>query len=68
MRQTYTARQAAKAGAEPRHANFRNGKPGPYPADRRNGAAERGARLRIVAAPGGVAFVEDPSPTGGGPG
>ena len=46
-----------------RHTNdrSRNGTPGPYPSARRNGLGERVARLRIVPAPGGFAFVEDPS-------
>ena len=40
---------------EAHHGETRGGKPGPYRFTRRYGT---GARLRIVAAPGGVAFVE----------
>jgi hypothetical protein len=59
MRQTYTARQAAYAGTEPRGYKPLNSKSGPQNPDRRNGTSESGARLRMVPAPGGVAFVED---------
>jgi hypothetical protein len=45
MRQTYAARQAVRAGTEPNHDTSRKG--------------ESVVRLRLVPAPGGVAFVED---------
>ncbi len=45
MRQIYGARQAVRASKEPDHGKSRKG--------------ESGVRLRMVAAPGGVAFVED---------
>lgn len=45
MRQIYGARQAVRAGKEPDHGKSRKG--------------ESGVRLRMVPAPGGVAFVED---------
>ena len=47
MRQTYAARQTVRAGTKPLHSEPRNGK------------GESGVRLRMVPAPGGVAFVED---------
>jgi hypothetical protein len=47
MRQTYAARQTVRAGTNPQHGESRNGK------------GESGVRLRMVPAPGGVAFVED---------
>jgi hypothetical protein len=47
MRQTYAARQTARAGTNPQPCKSRNGK------------GESGVRLRMVPAPGGVAFVED---------
>ncbi len=59
MRQTYTIRQAGSAGAERHHDGSRNRGGGPNHSARRNGTGRAGARLRIVAAPGGVAFVED---------
>ena len=46
-----------------KNAGSRNGMPGPYPSVPRNGTGERVAGLRIVPAPGGFAFVEDPSAT-----
>jgi hypothetical protein len=50
------------------HDGSRNGEQGPNPSDRRNGKGEPGVRLRVVAAPGGVAFVGDsPPPTGSNP-
>lgn len=55
MRQTYEARQALRAGTEAHHGKIQDGKPGTYRFTHRYGS---GARLRIVAAPGGVAFVE----------
>ncbi len=45
MRQTYAARQAVRAGTEPNHDKSRKG--------------ESVVRLRMVPAPGGVAFAED---------
>ena len=45
MRQIYGARQAVRAGTEPDHGKSRKG--------------ESGVRLRMVPAPGGVAFVEE---------
>lgn len=59
MRQTYTAGQAGGAGTERHHETSPNRESGPYPSVRWNRAGRAGARLRIVAAPGGVAFVED---------
>jgi hypothetical protein len=47
MRQTYAARQTARAGTNQQPGKSRNGK------------GESGVRLRMVPAPGGVAFVED---------
>jgi hypothetical protein len=47
MRQTYAARQTVRAGTGSHHGESRNGK------------GESGIRLRMVPAPGGVAFVED---------
>jgi hypothetical protein len=47
MRQTYATRQTVRAGEKPHHGGYRNGK------------GESGVRLRMVPAPGGVAFVED---------
>jgi hypothetical protein len=47
MRQIYADRQTVRAGKKPRHSESRNGK------------GEWGVRLRMVPAPGGVAFVED---------
>jgi hypothetical protein len=47
MRQTYAARQTARTGTNPQPGKSRNGK------------GESGVRLRMVPAPGGVAFVED---------
>ena len=47
MRQTYADRQTVRAGTKPRHSQSRNGK------------GESGVRLRMVPAPGGVAFVEE---------
>lgn len=58
MCQTYEARQALRAGTEAHHGKTRGGKHGPYRFTHRYGTGEPGARLRIVAAPGGVAFVE----------
>jgi hypothetical protein len=49
MRKTYAARQTVRAGTESHHGEIRNGK------------GESRVRLRMVAAPGGVAFVEDKS-------
>ncbi len=46
MRQTYGARQTVRAGTKPHHGESRIGK------------GESGIRLRMVPAPGGVAFVE----------
>jgi hypothetical protein len=43
---------------EAHHGETRGGKPGPFRFTHRDGTAQPGARLRIVAAPGGVAFVE----------
>ena len=45
MRQTYAARQTVRAGTQPNYGKSRKG--------------ESGVRLRMVPAPGGVAFVED---------
>lgn len=45
MRQTYAVRHIARADTEPNRGNSRKG--------------ESGVRLRMVAAPGGVAFIED---------
>ena len=45
MRQRYVVRQIVRADTEPDQGNSRKG--------------ESGVRLRMVAAPGGVAFVED---------
>lgn len=58
MCQTYEAKQALRAGTEAHHGKIQGGKPGPYRFTHRYGTGEPGARLRIVAAPGGVAFVE----------
>ena len=66
MRQTYTDRQAVRAGTDTHHGKSRHGRLGPRPSDHRNGKDEPGVRLRLVAAPGGVAFVNEPSTTGGG--
>ena len=46
MRETYAVRQAVRAGTEPHHGEIRNGE------------GESRVRLGMVAAPGGVAFVE----------
>jgi hypothetical protein len=45
MSETYAVRQIAQANTEPNQGNSRKG--------------ESGVRLRMVAAPGGVAFVDD---------
>jgi hypothetical protein len=58
MRQTYEARQALRAGTEAHHGKTRGVNPGPYPLTYRYGTGRPDVRLRIVAAPGGVAFVE----------
>ena len=47
MRQSYAARQTVRAGTRASRGKSRNGK------------GESGVRLRMVPAPGGVAFVED---------
>jgi len=47
MSQTYAARQTTRAGTKANHDRSRNG------------TSESGIRLRMVPAPGGVAFVED---------
>jgi len=57
MRQTYTASQAVHAGTERGYKPL-NSKSGPRSPDGRNGPSESGVRLRLVPAPGGVAFVE----------
>ena len=49
MRETYAVRQAVRAGTEPHHGEIRSGE------------GESRVRLRMVAAPGGVAFIEDKS-------
>ena len=59
MRQTYTTRQAGNVDAERHHDGSRNSESGPNHSARHNGTGRAGARLRIVAAPGGVAFVEE---------
>ena len=47
MRQTYATRQTVRAGTRTHNGQSQNGK------------GESGVRLRMVPAPGGVAFVED---------
>lgn len=59
MNQTNSTRQAVQPGAERRHGNHREEGPGPRCSPPRNHAKIPGPRLRIVAAPGGVAFVEE---------
>jgi hypothetical protein len=61
MRQTHTTRQAVRPGAEQWHGNSRKEGPDPHRFTHRNHASKPGSRLRIVAALGGVAFVEESS-------
>jgi hypothetical protein len=61
MNQTHSTRQAIRPGAERRHGNHRKEEPGPRRSTPRNHARIPGPRLRVVAAPGGVAFVEERS-------
>ena len=62
MNHTHSTRQAVRPGAERRHVNRREEESGPRPTQR-NHAKIPNPRLRAVAAPGGVAFVEE-SPVG----
>jgi hypothetical protein len=59
MRQTHSTSQTVRPGAERRHGDHRKEGPGPSRSTPRNHARVSGPRMRVVAAPGGVAFVEE---------
>lgn len=59
MNQTNSTRQAVQPGAERRHGDSRKKGPGPRRSAPGNHTRVPGPRLRVVAAPGGVAFVEE---------
>ena len=63
MHKTHTTSQAVRSGAERWHGDSRKEGPGPRRSTRGSHTSEPAPRLRIVAAPGGVAFVEE-SPAG----
>jgi hypothetical protein len=63
MNQTHSIRQTVQPGTEPRHGNHRKEGPGLHLTTSRSQARIPAPRLRVVAAPGGVAFVEE-SPVG----
>jgi hypothetical protein len=59
MNQTHSTRQTVRPGAERRHGKHREEEPSPRHLTPGNLARIPGPRLRVVAAPGGVAFVKE---------